>query len=154
MRRRPRYHGDHHGNGLIDNRRLLGDSHLFSRDREDSRELLRPQDTIQVSLEASSPHPLSGTLPEGECGGHRPRSIFAPLFTSTPDVFRPPGLGALNVGSVAVDSAAVDYTVSSSSEATLHLTVPGGIDVPATVSPPGEAGTCRSRASSRTRSTP
>ena len=103
-----------------------------------------PQDTIQVSLSGLIPHThYRGTLTlEGECGGTSAEIDFrTPEAPPPPQCSAPPGIGALTVGSVAVDSAAVDYTVSSGSDATLHLTVsPGGIDVPATVSAPGGSG--------------
>jgi Divergent InlB B-repeat domain/Fibronectin type III domain len=52
-----------------------------------------------------------------------------------------PGIDGLTVGSVAVDSAVVDYTVSSGDAATLHVTVsPGDVEVPGTVAPPGGSG--------------
>jgi Divergent InlB B-repeat domain len=103
-----------------------------------------PLDTIQVSLSGLIPHThYRGTLSlDGECGGTSAEIDFrTPESPPPPTCSAPPGIGALTVGSVAVDSAAVDYTVSSGGDATLHLTVsPGGIDVPGGVSAPGGSG--------------
>ena len=103
-----------------------------------------PQDTIQVSLSRLIPHThYRGTLSlEGECGGASAEIDFrTPSSPPPPTCSAPPGIGALSVSSVAVDSAAVDYTVSSGSDATVHLTVsPGGIDVPANFPAPGGSG--------------
>lgn len=103
-----------------------------------------PEDTISVGFSSLIPHThYRGTLSvSGDCGGDSAEIDFrTPESPPRSTCAAAPSVDGLQVGSVALDSAVVGYTVSSPDGATVDLSVsPGGAASSTQIAGPGGSG--------------